>query len=177
MGLQFLSSPPVLLAAPLPGSPHSVWWLAPSIHIFICQLLAEPPRKQDITGLCQRAPLGNSNSVSRQDGSLGRVFPKWPFLQSLLHIFVHVFPLDRNISGLKTLRWVGDPIPGLGGHAYPMEVVSTGSISTLLCISAKFIPVGSWEPIASLPSGAFQWLSPVPQPHCYIFCSISWPSY
>jgi hypothetical protein len=27
---------------------------------------------------------------------------------------VFVFPLDRNISGLKTLKWVGGPIPQPG---------------------------------------------------------------
>lgn len=52
--------------------------------------------------------------------------------------FVPAFPLDRNISGLKILKWVGGPIPqrGVGGHAYVLEVASSGSISPLLAISA-----------------------------------------
>jgi hypothetical protein len=37
----------------------------------------------------------------------------------------------------------GWPHPLTGGHAYLLEVVSKGSISPLLCISAKVIPVES----------------------------------
>jgi hypothetical protein len=54
--------------------------------------------------------------------------------------FVTVFPLDRNNFGLKILRRVGGPIL-TGGHAYLLEVVSTGSISAVLIILAKVIPV------------------------------------
>ena len=36
-----------------------------------------------------------------------------------------------------------------------LEMVSTGSISPLLGILAKVIPIGSWEPLASLASGTF----------------------
>jgi hypothetical protein len=67
---------------------------------------------------------------------------------SLCSIFVPVFSLDRNISGLKILRLVGDPIPQL-------EVLSTSCISPLLDIWTKVITIGSWEPLASLESGAF----------------------
>jgi hypothetical protein len=42
-------------------------------------------------------------------GSLWMAFP--PLSDPL---FVHEFPLDRNNSGLKILRWVGDPIPQPG---------------------------------------------------------------
>ena len=41
-------------------------------------------------------------------------------------------------------------------------MVSTGSLSSLLGISANVIPVGSWEPLAFLASGTFWWLLPVP---------------
>jgi hypothetical protein len=34
-----------------------------------------------------------------------------------LFVFVHVLPLDRNISGLTLLRWVVGPIPQLGAVA------------------------------------------------------------
>ena len=44
MGLQLPSAPLVLLPAPPPGSLSSVWWLAPSIHICLGQLVAESPR-------------------------------------------------------------------------------------------------------------------------------------
>ena len=36
-----------------------------------------------------------------------------------------------------------------GGHAYPLDMVSTGSISPLLGISANVLPVGSWEPVVT----------------------------
>jgi hypothetical protein len=42
-----------------------------------------------------------------------------------------------------------------GGHAYLLEVVSTGCISTLLGILARVIATGSWEPLDSLASGTF----------------------
>ena len=43
-------------------------------------------------------------------------------------------------------------------------MVSTGSPSPLLGISAIVITVGSWEPLAFLASGTFWWLLPVPHP-------------
>jgi hypothetical protein len=71
-------------------------------------------------GSCQQAPWQPQQcqglvSADGMDpwGGVGGI-PGWPFFQSLLHFFVPVFPLDRSISGLKTLRWVGGPIPQLG---------------------------------------------------------------
>jgi hypothetical protein len=75
---------------------------------------------------------------------------------------VHVLSLDRNISGLKTEIGRGGSHPSTWGHAYPLEVVSTGSISPSPHISAKVIPVGSWKPLISLVSETLQWLSLVP---------------
>ena len=37
----------------------------------------------------------------------------WPIIQPLFHFFVPIFPLDRNKSGLKFLRKLGDSIPQL----------------------------------------------------------------
>lgn len=51
-----------------------------------------------------------------------------------------------------------------GGHAYLLEVVSTGYMSPLLGILAKVVTIGSWEPLASLKSVTFSWLPPVPSP-------------
>ena len=73
-----------------------------------------------IPGSCQQAPLSNSISVwvwCLQTDKMD--LQVWCSLDgtsiSLYAIFfVPVFPLDRNISGLKTLRWVGGPIPQLG---------------------------------------------------------------
>jgi hypothetical protein len=48
--------------------------------------------------------------ICRWYGSLGGAVSGWPFLQSLLHSF-SAFSLNRNNSGLKFLRLVGDHIP------------------------------------------------------------------
>ena len=74
---------------------------------------------------------------------------------SLCSNFVSAFPLDRKNSGSEILlmgRW---PHASTRGHVYLLEVVSSGSISPLLGISAKVIPIGSWEPLTSLVSGIF----------------------
>ena len=54
-----------------------------------------------------------------------------------IFFFVLVFPLERN--NFEILRWVGDLNMG---HVYVMEVVSSGSISPWLGISANVIPIG-----------------------------------
>jgi hypothetical protein len=46
MGLQTPSAPPVLSLTPPLGTPCSVQWPAVSIHFGICQVLAEPLRRQ-----------------------------------------------------------------------------------------------------------------------------------
>jgi hypothetical protein len=107
MGLQF----PSALPAPTPGSLSSVGWLEPNICICIGQEVAELHRKQPYQVPVSKLLLVTATvqrfSVCRQDGSPGRAVCRWPFLQSPLH----VIPLDRNISGLKVLRWAGGPIP------------------------------------------------------------------
>ena len=45
------------------------------------------------------------------------------------------------------------PHPSTGGCAYPQNMVSTGSLSSLLGISANVIPNGAWESLAFLASG------------------------
>jgi hypothetical protein len=54
-------------------------------------------------------------------------------------------------------------------------MVSTDSISPLLGILANVILIGSWETAASLSSGTFLWLPPVPCPPL-LHTSISWPA-
>ena len=129
-GLQSPSAPSDLpLAFPL-ESLGSVGWLAVSICISIGQVLVESLREQPYQARVSKHFLAlaivSGFGVYRWDGSLGGVISEWPFLQSLFHFFVLVFPLDKNISGLKILRCVGGPIPQL------LEVVSTGSLSPLL---------------------------------------------
>jgi hypothetical protein len=45
--------------------------------------------------------------------------------------FVPSFSLEKNNSGLKVLRWVGDPVPQLSVRvcAYLLYMVSSGFIS------------------------------------------------
>ena len=46
----------------------------------------------------------------------------------------------------------------------PLDMISTGSFSPLLNISANLIPFGYWEPLIFLASGTCWWLHPVPHP-------------
>jgi hypothetical protein len=62
MGLQTPSAPCVLSLAPSLGTLCSVQWMAVSIHSCICQVQAEPLRKQ-ISGSCQQALAGIHNCV------------------------------------------------------------------------------------------------------------------
>jgi hypothetical protein len=79
--------------------------------------------------------------------------------------------LDKNISGLKTLRCVGVPIPWLGA----MRIYWRSSLkvfSPSLPMLIKVTPVGSWELLESLVSGILQWLPLFPHPpllHIFIW--------
>ena len=66
---------------------------------------------------------------------------------SLCSIFVTEFPLDWNNSGSKILMMGGWPYPETGGHVYLLDVVSSGSIFSLLGILANVIPIASWQPL------------------------------
>jgi hypothetical protein len=69
----------------------------------------------------------------------------WPFLQALLHFFfffVLSFHLDRNNSGLNTLKMCVWSHASNMCHVYVLEVVSLGSISPLLGISVNVIQLG-----------------------------------
>jgi hypothetical protein len=71
-----------------------------------------------IPGYCQQVLFGISNSIRvwcRQVGSILMWGGLWMAFPSVsVPFFVSAFPLDRNDSGLKFLRWVGSPIPQLG---------------------------------------------------------------
>jgi hypothetical protein len=58
VGFQSLSAPSVLLTLPL-GSPCSIWWLAASTCICICQALAEPLRRQPFQVLVSKLILAS----------------------------------------------------------------------------------------------------------------------
>ena len=68
-------------------------------------------------------------------------------------LFIPAFPFDRMNSRLIFLRWVDGPISQPGGLAYPLDMVSTYSLSPLLGILANVFPVVSWERLGSLASG------------------------
>lgn len=65
-------------------------------------------------------------------------------------LFFYKFPLDKNNSGLKFLRWVGGPIPQL--RMEPIHWIWSLQVLSLLlgAISTNVIPIRSWEPLASL---------------------------
>ena len=143
--------------------PHLPW----SVPGSTCQGTATP-------GSCQQASLGNGNSfrfgVCRHDGSPGGAVPRWPFLQSLFHFFFCPYSsFGQEHFWVKNLEMGGYPHPLTGGRAYLVEVVSTGSISPLLRISAKVITFGPWEPLTSLASGACSGYPQFLITHCYTF--------
>ena len=70
-------------------------------------------------------------------------------------LFVPAFPFDRRNSRLMFFEVGAWPHPSTGGHAHPLDLVSTGSISPLLGISANVPPVGSWELLGFLVSWTF----------------------
>jgi hypothetical protein len=172
MGLQSPSAPLVLSPALPPDSLNSVGRLALSILICIGQLLPGPPKEPShqvsvskllltaatVSGLVS-ADMMDPQVVESSDVSLSS-------------IFVSVLHRDRNISGLKTLRWVGSPIPIPGALPVPtywmwsLQVLSPPS----LCILVKVNPIGYWDPHISLVLGTLQqFLSPVPHHAYYIF--------
>jgi len=88
----------------------------------IGQALADPLRRQFISGSCQQAFLSITNSVwvwclqmgwIPRWGSLWMAFPSVPAL-----LFVPAFPLDRSNSGLKFSEIGGWSHPSTGGCAY-----------------------------------------------------------
>jgi hypothetical protein len=86
-------------ASPTPplGTQCSVQWLAVSIHLCICQTLAEPLRRQPYQApvskhiLASAIVSGFGNCI--WDGSPGGAVSRWPFLQSLLHTLSPYFLL------------------------------------------------------------------------------------
>jgi hypothetical protein len=159
MGLQSPFAPPVLPGPP-PGAPklsmkvgskhpHLHWWVA-----------GRNSQGKTTPGSCQKVPLGNSSSAGfwclqtqwiPKSGS-----PQMAISSVSAPFFVLSLPLERNIYGLKNLRWVHGTIPLTRGSAYQLAVVSTGSLSPSLCISATVISFGSWDPLHFLASGTFQ---------------------
>jgi hypothetical protein len=86
MGLETPSAPSVLSLTPPLGTSCLVQWLAASIHLCICQALAEPLRKQ-----LYQAPVSKQLLASTRvprfgdciwDVSPGGAVSGWPFISS-----------------------------------------------------------------------------------------------
>jgi hypothetical protein len=122
MGLQSPSTPPVLLSAPPPGSLSSVWWLAPSIHICIAQLLAglfmETPHQVPVSKhLLTTATVLSLVCAEMMDPKVGQSTIA-PFF-SLCFIFLSLFfPCTETFLGYKL--WYGWVAPSLDQVATPI---------------------------------------------------------
>ena len=82
-------------------------------------------------------------SADRMDPQVGHAMDSPPFSLS----FGQKHFLFKNF---EMGRW---PHPLIRGRAYLVEMFITGSISPSLYITAKVIPVGYWEHLASLAPG------------------------
>ena len=96
-------------------------------------------------------------------GSLWMVFPS----VSALHFAPPPFPLDRNNSGLKCLRWIGGPIPQLG--AVPIHWIWTLQVLSPLCWVFWLMSSPSGPENLLLPwhLGLSSGYPQFPIPHCY----------
>jgi hypothetical protein len=181
-GLSSPSSPPVLPKDPrLCPQAQSNGWLQ-TVTSALVSCWKNPPRNNHIRFLSasiswqQQQYLGLM-SADKIDPQVGLSMDGHSF--SLSSIFVPIFPLDRNISRIKNFEMGGWLHPSTGGHAYLLEVVSTGSISSLMCISAKAIlslsstifllSLGSLSPPWHLgPSSGYSQFR-IPQCHIFLF--------
>ena len=104
MGLQTHWAPWVLSVASPRGTLCSVQWLAESIHLFICQKLADTLRRQ-----LYQPPVSKNLLVSTivpgianciWGRSLGGPLSVWPFLQSLLYTLSLFLYRETKVSTL-----------------------------------------------------------------------------
>jgi hypothetical protein len=107
-GLQTPSAPWVLSLTPSLGILCSVQWMSVSIHFCICQVLAEPLRRQLYQGPVSKLLLASTIVCwfggCLWDGSPSGAVSRWSFLQSLLYLcnyfhgyFVPPSKKDRSI--------------------------------------------------------------------------------
>ena len=140
------------------------------------QGLPEPPKKSHTRFLSARSSWLQQQcpesefGVCRGNGCPVGVVPGWPCF-SLYSNICPCLSFGQRHFWVKNFEIGGWIHPLTGGHVILLEVVSRGSISPLLLISAKVnpvrakvIPIVSWDPFTSLASGTLQWLPPVPHP-------------
>jgi hypothetical protein len=142
MGLQSPSAPSVLPLILPSWSQGSVQRLDESIFILVwCW--------QNFSGKNYTRLLFISTSwhqqvsgfgVCRWNRSQGRIVTGWPFLQSLLNFYSSIFFRQEQfrVEDFKMGGWTN---LSTGGHVCLLEVVSSGSISLLLCILVNVIPI------------------------------------
>ena len=132
--------------------------LSVNICIYISQVLAEPLRGQPYQAPVSKCFLTSAIvsgfGIYRWEGSLGRAVSGRPLLQSLFH-FCPCLSFRQEQFWINIFEMCEWPHPSTWGSAYLLKMFSTGSISSLLGISANIIPIGTREPLASLASGAF----------------------
>jgi hypothetical protein len=79
------------------GLPCSIQWLAETVHICICQALAEPLRRYlyqaSISKHLLASTMESRFGVCIRDGSPGAAVSGWPILKSLLHTLSPYFLL------------------------------------------------------------------------------------
>ena len=93
------------------GVSVSVWGLDMNICICIGQVLVDP-QGTGIPGSSQQGLLGISNSLGVWCLHMGSLWMAFPSV--CIPFYVSVFPLHRNISGLKTLSSMVGSILKLG---------------------------------------------------------------
>jgi hypothetical protein len=163
MVLQSSSAPSVLcLVLPL-ESLCSVQWLAASIHLCICQALAEPLRRQ-----LYQAPVSKYLLVSAivsgfgiciWDEFLGGAVSGWPFLQSLLFSFFVCFLEQLLVKILEKGGWPHpSTLPNL--WLWSLQVFSPlfwvfQLMSSCWVLEASSFP-GLWDFLVVTPSGTGQ---------------------
>ena len=130
MGLQTLSSPLVLSLTPPLRTLCSVQWMTVSIHICICQALAEFLR-----GQLYQAPISKGFLVSaivsgfgvcRWDGAISR----WAF-PSVCSTLCPYISFRQEQFWVKIFEMGGWPNPSMRSHAYPLYKVTTGPLPSL----------------------------------------------
>jgi hypothetical protein len=142
-----------------PQAQYDGWfWVFAFVLVRCCQ---SPSQGTAIPGSCQQAILGIRNSTFFFFFNLKiEWIPRWDhLLMSFPSIcapsFCPCVSLRQDqfcVEKFEIGKW---PNPSTGAHAYIQEVFSKGTFSPLLSIPANVIPVGSWEPLASLASGTF----------------------
>jgi hypothetical protein len=133
MELQSPSAPPVLLPALPLGSLSSVSWLALSIHLCFGEWLVKPPKEQPhqipvSKLLLAMLTVSSLVSTDMMDPQVGQS-PNGPSF-SLCSISCSCSSFGQEHSRVKNFEMGEWPHPLTGRHAYVLDMVSTGSVSS-----------------------------------------------